>query len=573
MRRNIEDLVSNYSNNIAEYKNEQYNETDARAEFIDPFFELLGWDVTNKHNLSRRFREVNREIGVRVGSQEKRPDYEFRLGSERKFFVEAKKPSVDITTSGINTSSEAAFQVRRYGWSAGLKISVLTNFEYLIIYDTTIEPSRNPPASYSRLHMFHYLDYPARFEDIAKLLSRDAVYSGLFDEQFSAQTQNRPSEAIDTVFLKQLNGWRLKLCEDILAREGVNDENMLNEVAQLFILRILFLRMCEDRGITNYKILKETAQTNNWNAFVDLLVEADKRFDSGLFDKTNDPFSSSKRQSIHLDSNTVQSIVDSLYFPEAPYTFAVFEPEFLGSVYEQFLTERIVIESGIVKLTPKPEHVDRDVVATPQPIIERIVQNTLYPTLQHLDASEIMKKRVLDPACGSGGFLISAFGLLMDVITSLYEKAEDYSKIYETSDGWQLTFEQKCNILTSCIYGVDRDYAATEVTKFSLLVKLLDSETSTSLPLRNSLLPQLDSNIAFGDALVDDRVYTNDPFSTTIGPPLNWGQSIPHKFDYIIGNPPYLKTEDMINLENAEHSFYKEYYKTAYGQFDVASKK
>ncbi len=114
----LEDLVNNLSNNIQEYKSGLYNESETRAEFIDVFFELLGWDVANKQILTRRFREVHRETGLQVGIQEKRPDYEFRLGTERKFFVEAKKPGVDITND-----TNSAFQVRRYGWSAGLKIS------------------------------------------------------------------------------------------------------------------------------------------------------------------------------------------------------------------------------------------------------------------------------------------------------------------------------------------------------------------------------------------------------------------------------------------------------------------
>ncbi len=568
MGKSIEDLVRNYSNNISEYKSEDYNESQTRAEFIDPLFELLGWDVTNVRNLSRRFREVSREVGVRVGTKEKRPDYEFRLGTERKFFVEAKKPSVDITSVGSTTSSEAAFQVRRYGWSAGLKVSVLTNFEYLAVYDTTTEPSQNPPANHSRLHVFHYLDYPTRFDDIAKLLSRETVYTGSFDELFSSQTQNRPSEAIDAFFLKQLNVWRVRLCNDILSRYKGIDENTLNEVSQLFILRILFLRMCEDRGITNYKRLKEIAGKNDWNEFVNLLIEADKRFNSGLFDRDKDSFSTSKQQSIRLDSNIVQYIVDSLYEPQAPYTFAVFEPEFLGSVYEQFLTERVKTLDGIARLTPKPEHEGKDIIATPRPFIERIVQDTIYPTLHDLSASEILEKRVLDPACGSGGFLISAFDLFMDTTTSAYLQAEDYSAIYEVSDGWLLTFEQKCKILTSCIYGVDRDYAATEVTKFSLLAKLLEYETPDSVPAKNSLLPRLDDNIAFGDSLVDDRIYAKDPFDSTIGPPLNWGQNIPQQFDYIVGNPPYLKTEDIKKLEHTEYEFYKKHYQTAFQQFD-----
>ncbi|HYT44007.1 MAG TPA: N-6 DNA methylase, partial [Methylomirabilota bacterium] len=343
---------------------------------------------------------------------------------------------------------------------------------------------------------------------------------------------------------------------------------MLNEISQLFILRILFLRMCEDRGITNYEQLKKTSQTNDWPAFVNLLVESDQRFDSGLFDIADDPFLSTTRQSIRLDSSTVQYIVDSLYFPGAPYTFSVFEPEFLGSVYEQFLTQRVIIDGGTAYLIRKPEHVDRDIIATPRSIIEKIVQDTLSPSIQNLDISSILDKKVLDPACGSGGFLISAFDVLVDVVIMAYLQLGDDRAIYKTPNGWQLTFEEKCRILTNCIYGADRDYAATEVTKFSLLVKLLEEETANSLPDRDGILPRLDHNIFFGDSLVDSRIYDENPSFKTIGPPLTWGQGTPRKFNYIVGNPPYLKTEDMLNLEGFEFKFYKKHYKSAYKQFD-----
>jgi hypothetical protein len=151
----MKNLVARYQQHRDEYIGRQslYSETDVREDFINPFFELLGWDVRNKRNLSRQYREVLRETRVAVDEQSKRPDYEFKLGTERKFYVEAKRPNVDI----LNSSS-AAFQARRYGWSANLKISILTNFEYLVIYDTTTQPSPDHSPSHSRLYRFHYTE-------------------------------------------------------------------------------------------------------------------------------------------------------------------------------------------------------------------------------------------------------------------------------------------------------------------------------------------------------------------------------------------------------------------------------
>lgn len=560
----IKALVARYVANRDEYTRNQstYTELDLRAEYLDPFFAALGWDLNNSGGRANRLREVVRETRVNVDENVKRPDYEFRLGAERKFFVEAKKPSVKLITD-----PKPAFQVRRYGWSAGLMISVLSNFEDLIVYDTTTEPNEAHSAENSRLFRFHYTEYEARIDEITNLLSKQSVYSGDFDERFSSATENRPSEKIDAVFLEQLNEWRVAIASDLYVADTLTPESYLNEISQRLILRILFLRMCEDRGIQTYEHLRRVALTNDWDTFTNFLIECDERYDSGLFDTSADPFVSGSNR-LRITPSLILKIIESLYYPTAPYTFSVIEPEFLGSIYEQFLTERIFIVGERVKLLIKPEHNDRDVVSTPRSIIEKIVERTLAPALESLTSEEILGKRLIDPAVGSGGFLISAFDYLADLLVRKYLQEGRSEFIYETANGYQLTFQEKSNILTASLYGVDRDYLAIEVARFSLLVKLLENETAGSLPEHESILPALSDNIVFGDSLIDERIVEEDPESVTIGIPVAWGDDLPAKYDFVIGNPPYLKTEDMLNLEPVEHRFYVRHYKTAYKQFD-----
>ena len=326
--------------------------------------------------------------------------------------------------------------------------------------------------------------------------------------------------------------------------------------------------MCEDRGIETYDLLRQVARADNWDQFAQLLARADRRFDSELFDTRNDPLCAMGQDSIHLNHQTVEEIVDALYFPTAPYTFAVFKPQFLGSVYEHFLRDRLKIISGRVVLAPKPENEGRDIIPTPQPLIERIVQDTLTPRLQGLSVPAILDWRILDMACGSGGFLISALDLLTDVVTAAYVAAGDRQAVYQVADGWQLTFEEKCRLLQACVYGADRDAAAVEVTRFSLLVKLLEDETPASLPQGGRILPSLAQNIVVGDSLVDERLYAEAPNAKTIGPPLTWGVDLPRQYDFIVGNPPYLKTEAIRGTELVEYEFYLRHYHAAYRQFD-----
>jgi len=126
-KKQTEDLIERFSRNIDVYKNGHYNETQVRREFIDPFFEALGWDVANRACYAEQYKDVVHEDSVKVGISLKAPDYSFRVGGQRKFFLEAKKPSVRI-----KEEIPPAFQLRRYGWSAKLPLSTsedVTNFK------------------------------------------------------------------------------------------------------------------------------------------------------------------------------------------------------------------------------------------------------------------------------------------------------------------------------------------------------------------------------------------------------------------------------------------------------------
>ena len=111
----IRDLAERFELNRDAYTSSQYNETQLRREFLDPFFKALGWDVDNSAGYAEAYKDVIHEDAIRVGAAVKAPDYCFRIGGTRKFFLEAKKPSV-----GIKDHAESAFQLRRYAWSAKL---------------------------------------------------------------------------------------------------------------------------------------------------------------------------------------------------------------------------------------------------------------------------------------------------------------------------------------------------------------------------------------------------------------------------------------------------------------------
>jgi len=147
----VSELVKRFDRNRESYRSSEYNETQARREFIDPFFKALGWDIDNEQGYAEAYKDVVHEDAIKIGGATKAPDYAFRIGGVRKFFVEAKRPGVDI-----KNNPEPAYQLRRYAWSAKLPLSILTDFEEFAVYDCRIKPNRADKASAARILYFTY---------------------------------------------------------------------------------------------------------------------------------------------------------------------------------------------------------------------------------------------------------------------------------------------------------------------------------------------------------------------------------------------------------------------------------
>ena len=114
----VKRLVDRFDSHHSEYRSPAYNEAQLRIEFLNPFFSALGWDVENSQGFAAQYKEVVSEDAIKIGSSTKAPDYCFRIGGVRKFFLEAKKPAVDLAHD-----AEPAYQLRRYAWSAKLPLS------------------------------------------------------------------------------------------------------------------------------------------------------------------------------------------------------------------------------------------------------------------------------------------------------------------------------------------------------------------------------------------------------------------------------------------------------------------
>lgn len=554
IKNKIRTLVQKYEQGKEVYRTSRFNETQVRNEFLDPLFEILGWDIRNSAGKNTNEREVLLEepLKANAASHTKKPDYTFRLFGERKFFLEAKKTCVHI-----EREDDPAKQVRRYGFTAGLKISVLSNFEHLYIYDTSYPVEQNDTRVKAIVREYKYTDYEDAAEELLEYLGKESVYFGHFDEVWSEIEANVNHKSVDELFLQQINNWRLMLGKEILNCNPEIEMEELGDVVQSYINKILFLRVCEDRNIETYQSLLQIADHNSYQELIAKFKAADSRYNSGLFEEKL------SAEIIGNVSSSFWSIICEFYFPQSPYSFAVLSSDILGKIYEIFLSQRLAVVDGQLSIVNKPENEDRDIVTTPNFIVREILRQTMKDNLAHLTDKQILSLKCADIACGSGAFLLETFQILCDALVDFYT-VNDKSKLIQTDvNTFKLKFEVKRNVLKSCIYGVDKDFNAVEACKFGLLLKLLEGEDDSTIASFHPVLPNLDDNIFYGNSLLESSDVPGNQIEEIN--PFDFGE---RKFHYIIGNPPYMKTEDIKVFTPKEHKLYPKRYKSAYKQYD-----
>lgn len=584
----IQRLIEQFERNYEAYTNSKYNETQVRREFLDPFFEALGWDVTNKNGIAEQYKEVIHEDAIKIQGSTKAPDYCFRVGSERKFFVEAKKPSVNI-----KTDSSPAYQVRRYAWSAKLPLSILTDFDEFAVYDCRFKPKPTDKASVGRIMYFKFSEIEKYWDEFANIFSREAVWQGSFDKYADDASKKKGTSEVDSEFLKQLEGWRAVLAKNIALRNKGLSQSELNYAVQRTIDRLLFIRISEDRGVEKKVSLKDLiSEKEIYKELCKLFQDADDRYNSGLFHfkKENDRPTPPDELSLKLtlDTKVLKSIIEGLYYPQCPYEFSVIPVELLGQVYEQFLGKEISLsKNGKVTVVEKPlVKKAGGVFYTPAYIVEKIVKDTIGNFLRGKTPRQASELKILDPACGSGSFLIGVYDYLLswhlDWYTNNQSKAKD--KIIKNADGnFVLTTNEKKRILLNNVFGVDIDAQAVETTKLSLYLKVLEGESNESVQRQLALfneraLPDIGDNIKCGNSLVKydvdlsglemDEKYKINPFQ--------FDKEFPHVFDrkksgfdFIVGNPPYLRVQGLNEFHGNEIAYYSNKYKSAVKRYDM----
>ena len=522
----IQDLVDDFTLRNKELTADSYKEDNVRKDFIDKFFSALGWDMYNEKKLHEDVREVVHEDRLKIKGKTKAPDYGFKIGKSHKFYVEAKAPHIDL-----NHDKAPAHQVRIYGYNKKLSISILTDFEEFAIYDTKYPPKEDDQPDVARIKYYRFDQYIENFDEIWNWCSKDALYN--VDSEYNKQEKKKikkGEKSVDENFLDFLTDCRESLAKNIATQNKDEhfDAIQFNHIVQVLLDRIIFLRIAEDRAIEEYGMLE--ALTKSKDIYVNLnklFKKFETKYNSTLFKKEDTVFNK-----IKISDATIKKVLKGFYYPN-PYEFSVMPVEILGSIYEQFLGSIIrVTPTGSVKVEEKPEvRKAGGVYYTPQYIVDYIVGNTVGELIKDKTPDDVSKIKVLDPACGSGSFLIGAYEYLLSWHLTYYTKTKKDTEtsikkgfIYEftykndvlgkVETIYKLSVEEKRRILLNNIHGVDIDAQAVEVTKLSLNLKMLEDEnyeTKDTL-FKNIGIAALsdlsENNIKCGNSLIASDYYS-----------------------------------------------------------------
>ena len=581
----VSELCAAFEGDLAYYKSADFDEASNRQRFIDPFFAALGWDVADEEKrgpyadviLEYRIRE-KAEIPGQLSLEEeeaederieeaiekgtvagkvtvRRPDYSFRIADQRKFFVEAKRPSVEIHTP------RPIFQVKSYAWNARLPLAILTDFEELAAFDCRYRPVLEEPNT-GLLTEFKlgFGQYPENWDLLWETFSRDAVAGGSLTRYAEEIADRKGQLEVDKAFLGDLDRWRRALAGDLARRNAEIDVWQLNDATQLILDRLVFIRVCEDRRLEPEEILRPLLDEDDpYPAMVAAIAPVRENYNGGLLDPD-------LADELEVAPTVFKRIVQGLYAPWSPYRFDEIGVEILGSIYERALGSEITLdESRAVSVELKPEvRQAGGVYYTPQWVVDEIVRLVIDPLIKDKAPRQLREFRVLDPACGSGSFLLGAFGRLIQHFENYYTehpKVDSRSHVEDEQGIRRLTTEAKSQLLTNSIFGVDVDPSAVEVTTMSLYLKSLESDSPeflrTQMRLSGAVLPSLGENIRCGNSLVSTDYYSQkelgelDDYEEHKLRPFKW-ESKPEGFgeileaggfDAVIGNPPYFNVD------------------------------
>lgn len=532
----IRQLIEKYHQVINSNKLKGYTEEETKKDFIQPLFVALGWDVSSKQ-------EVTAEEAQSSG----RVDYGFYLDGRIKFYLEAKPLKADIQ------DEDYAKQAIRYSWNKGVDWAVLTDFESLKIFYC-----QDPTQSlFSKLVFeIRFDEYIDRFNQLW-LLSKDSFKANELDLYAQKHGKKMQKILVGDQLYKHLNECRQMLIEKLGTWNGIKDQKLLDEGVQKLLDRLIFIRVAEDREIerpTLIPLLREWESNKNGKSLYESMIgkfrELDDIYNSNLF--TEHPFER-WNESPGVTEKVIETFQGKASYYE--YDFKIMPADVLGAVYENYLGHHLTASrKGVVLDKDAKKRKEQGIYYTPVFIVDYIVKNALKPVLDKCQSVNDLKKiKVLDPACGSGSFLIKALELINEKYKEFNYKGDEMTKIM---------------ILQENLFGVDLDEQAVEIARLNLLINSLEKRMK---------LPKLDKNIKNGNSLISGsdeelKKYFGDNFKDK--KPFNWEEEFPEVFkqggfDVIIGNPPYIQLSMEENISEELKQYFLNKYHSSMGRLNT----
>lgn len=503
----IKALIDKYQKIRDTGRTKSYTEEETKKGFILPLFKALGWNIEEKD-------EVSAEEDI-ISSG--RVDYGFYLNGRAKFYLETKPLRADLN------NEDYARQSTKYAWNKGVTWAVLTDFEGLKVFNAqAISKYLNDKLFFS----INYSEYLDRFDQLW-LLSKESFTKNLLDQEAEKVGKKLPRIPVTESLYKDLKECRELLTHDLSIMNDNVESDLLDEGVQKILDRLIFLRVAEDRSIeppTLIPLLRKWENSDRkiplYTSMISKFRELDKTYNSNLFSKH--PFEN------WLDyGDTTKKVIKILYGKEGyyDYDFKIMPSDILGTVYENYLGYRLLkSEKGLTVDKDAKKRKEQGIYYTPTFIVDYIVRNSLKPVLDRCTSVNDLKKiKVLDPACGSGSFLIKALEVIAEKYKEFNYEVNEFTKI---------------QIITENLYGVDLDEQAVEIAGLNLLINALEEKEK---------LPYLDKNIKNGNSLISG---TDKELEKYFGKnykdkkPLDWEEEFPEVFkqggfDVVIGNPPY----------------------------------
>ncbi len=622
-KEQIKILVDQFEYDFGGKKNPQMKEAQLEDKYIKPFFSLLNWNIHNE-GINKGREEFRVQTSHKIKKSTKEPDYELWLPDKetnkmkRHFFMEAKDPKYDL-------SKEVKYMRQAYQYAHSTlslsdhsfnrtRLSLLTDFEEFRLFDCfdPIPLTKEDAAIYNKYIIepfdLNFQNYITDFDLIWEAFERNNVFNGSLNEYQVTDDQLKKNRvAPDLRFLDDLKKWRLYFARSMYKSNKDVTDNFLTTASQVMINRIIFLKMLTDREIEkDYltlildKIKNTKEELPIYESCRSIFEELDKKYNGDIF-KRRDEF-----DYVKIENNVFKSVIESLKPEKIVYTLAAMPVEIIGNAYEQFLGEVIVHKGRGLTSEQKPEvQKAGGVYYTPRYIVDYIIENTIGVKLKKCKTpNDVSNIKILDPACGSGSFLIGAYNYLLDWHIIYYKtqlenmiregrskleinkKFKDHIKYYENAEEknhyiLHLTSKLKKNILINNIHGVDIDENAVEITRFSLSMKALEDATREELYVdvdlfHERILPDLTGNIKSGNSLIGTNFYDNkqiDMFDNQDMAKINafdWDKKFPEiitngGFDCVIGNPPYVRQESLSKSKD----YFQEYFKSFQGTADL----